>query len=202
MKYMIKILSGFLLSALAMSANVRSAESKQSALLYISPNDYNYSVHLLHPYYDFWFEQGPLVAPIALAMLKEKFEDIALCKANETADTVIKIKPQLFYNPQMRVYHSKLVATVYSGAGHFLGTYVGEAQQQGFSSVDIAIKLHLNKVYSAAMQQLMTKLPHNQAPREAKPYTSLPCAMIGAQAEAGVNFYWNMPYVLVFNLFF
>jgi transcriptional regulator of aromatic amino acid metabolism len=39
------------------------------------------------------------------------------------------------------------------------------------------------------MQQLMTKLPHNQAPREAKPYTSLPCAMIGAQAEAGVNFY-------------
>lgn len=189
MKFMIKILSSFLLSALAISVNVNSAESKPSTLIYISPNDYNYSVRLLHPYYDFWFEQGPLIAPIALVALKEKLGDVTLCKANETADTVIKIKPQLFYNPQMRVYHSKLVATVYSGTGNLLGTYEGEAQQQGFNSVDMAIKLHLNKVYSAAMQQLMTKLPLNQAQDEIKPATNLPCAMIGAQAEASVNFY-------------
>ena len=94
--------------------------AKTNTLLYISPNDYNYSVHLLHPYYDYWFEQGPLIEPIALQALKAKDSDLSICKANETANTIIRIKPNLFYNPQLRVYHSKLVATVYSGSGHLL----------------------------------------------------------------------------------
>jgi hypothetical protein len=69
------------------------------------------------------------------------------------------------------------------------GTYVGEAQQQGFISVDIGTKSHITKAYAAAMQQLMTKLPLNQAAVEAKLETKLPCAMIGAQGEARVNLY-------------
>ncbi len=189
MKFTIRIITSLLIAMLAISTNSQAAEPQAKTLLYISPNDYNYSVHLLHPYYDYWFEQGPLVQPVALAALKEKFGDVGLCKANEMADTIIKIKPYLFYNPQLQVYHSKLVATVYSGNGHLYGTYVGEAQQQGFISVDIGTKSHITKAYAAAMQQLMTKLPLNQAAVEAKLETKLPCAMIGAQGEARVNLY-------------
>ncbi len=171
------------------TTNLYATESNTNTLLYISPNDYNYSVHLLHPYYDYWFAQGPLVEPIAFQALQAKDSELKVCNANETADTIIRIKPYLFYNPQLRVYHSKLEATVYSGSGHVLGTYVGEAQQLGFTSVDNGINYHLNKVYTLAMQDLMTKLVINPKPKSAKDETKLPCGLIGAQVEPKINFY-------------
>jgi hypothetical protein len=166
-----------------------AAESQANTLLYISPNDYNYSVHLLHPYYDYWFAQGPLVEPIALEVLKEKDGMLAMCTSNETADNIIRIKPSLFYNPLLRVYHSRVVATVYSGAGNVLGTYTGEAQQQGFTSVDNGIQFHLNKAYALAMQDLMTKLQISQLPESSKTEAKLPCGLIGAQSEPKISFY-------------
>jgi len=178
-----------LLAISTLVSSLYAAESKSSTLLYISPNDYNYSVHLLHPYYDYWFTQGPLVEPIAFEALKEKFDDLSICKANETADIVIRIKPNVFYNPQMRVYHSKLVATVYNGGGEVLGTYVGKSQQQGFTSVDVGITYLLNKVYGLAMQDLMTKLQTNPKLGNAKSQNKLPCSSIGAQTETKFNLY-------------
>ncbi|MDP3088686.1 MAG: hypothetical protein Q8M99_10930 [Methylotenera sp.] len=166
-----------------------ATESQAKTLLYISPHDYNYSVRLLHPFYDYWFVQGPIVEPIALEVLKDQDSMIAMCTSNETADNIIRIKPSLFYNPQMRVYHSRLVATVYSGAGHVLGTYTGEAQQQGFTSVDSSIQLHLNKAYTSAMQDLMTKLKSVHFSEMAKAETKLPCGIIGAQTEPKISFY-------------
>lgn len=171
------------------TASAYAVESKANTLLYISPNDYNYSVHLLHPYYDYWFEQGPLVEPIALKALKAKDSETTICKANETADTIIRVKPNLFYNPQLRVYHSKLVATVYSGGGNVLGTYVGEAQQLGFNSVDHGITYSLNKVYDLAMKDLMIKLKADPVTTGTSSGSKLPCGLIGAQMEPKINFY-------------
>jgi len=182
----------YMLSFFAVISVITSAyatESRANTLLYISPYDYNYSVRLLHPYYDYWFAQGPIVEPIALKMLKNQDSMLALCTSNETADTIIRIKPSLFYNPQMRVYHSRVVATVYSGAGNMLGTYTGEAQQQGFTSVDNGIQLHLNKAYTSAIQDLMTKLKSVQLSESSKAEAKLPCGIIGAQVEPKMSFY-------------
>ena len=195
MKFNINMLAySMLVALLSATSSSYAVESKVSTLLYISPNYYHYSVHLLHPYYDYWFEQGPLVEPIALKALKEKNGELGLCKANETADIVIRIKPNLFYNPQLRVYHSKLVATVFSGGGNVLGTYVGEAQQQGSNSVDTGITKSLNKVYTLAMQDLMTKLQTNALADSTKTNNAntenkLPCGLIGTQMETQINFY-------------
>lgn len=190
MNLSLRTVSGLgVLIGIALVGSLYTAESKANTLLYISPNDYNYSVRLLHPYYDYWFAQGPLLEPIAFAALKAKINELTICKVNETADTIIRIKPSVFYNPQMRVYHSKLVATVYSGGGNMLGTYIGEAQQQGFISVDNGTKYHLKKVYTLAMNDLMTKLPVNQPAEAAKAETKLACGFIGNQTEPRVNFY-------------
>lgn len=177
------------IGTLAFVSLVSAVEARANTLLYISPNDYNYSVHLLHPYYDYWFEQGPLVEPIARQALQAKYADIALCKANETADNIIRIKPSLFYNPQMRVYHSRLVATIFSGGGNVLGTYVGEAQQLGATSVDVGTKLHLKRSYRLAMQDLMTKLQIDPVAGGVKSENKLPCGIIGGQEESKINYY-------------
>jgi len=158
-------------------------------LLYISPNEYNYSVHLLSPYYDYWFAQGPVVEPIAYQALQSKNGDLALCKANETADRIIRITPHIFYNPQMQVYHSKLEATVYSGGGNVLGNYVGEAQQQGYTSFDTGTRKNINKAYKLAMQDLMTKIDINPASAPAEAGNKLPCGLIGAENKPIINFY-------------
>jgi hypothetical protein len=190
MKITIKIIACIALFAVSNLAGIaNAAESKSSTLLYISPNDYNYSVHLLAPYYEYWFEQGPLLEPIALKALQARGSEIALCQANETAETIIRIKPSIFYNPQMHVYHGRLVATVFSGGGSVLGTYEGKAQQLGFTSFDVGTKYHLNKVYSLAMQDLMTKLDMKLLTENKKVENKLPCGLIGAQNDPKFNFY-------------
>ena len=179
----------FAIAMLSATGSAFAADAKPSTLLYISPNDYNYSVHLLHPYYNYWFTQGPIVEPIAFQALSKKYSTLAMCKNNETAESIIRIKPSLFYNPQSRVYYGKLEATVYSGSGNVLGKYIGEAQQQGYMSVDVGIPLHLNKVYSKAMQILMTKLDAMQVPTLEKSITMLPCGLIASQTEQKIDYY-------------
>lgn len=182
-----------ILASASLSFNASALEIKSSILLYISPMEYSHSVHLLSPYYDYWFEQGPIVEPIALQALKASDASLAMCTANEKADTVIRIKPRIFYNPQMQVYHSKLEATVFSGSGEVIGSYSGEAQQQGYVSFDNATEFHIKKAYGLAMQDLMRNIklqPVNKAADQtAVAASKLPCGMIGNQAEPVFNFY-------------
>ena len=127
--------------------------------------------------------------PIAYNALQAKVSDLALCKANETADRVIRITPYMFYNPQMQVYHSKLEATVYSGGGNVLGNYVGEAQQQGYTSFDTGTRRSINKAYKLAMQDLMTKIGVDPAAAPTEVSNKLPCGLIGAENKPKINFY-------------
>lgn len=181
-----------LLASVSLSFNAVALESKSSTLLYISPTEYNHSVRLLSPYYDYWFEQGPIVEPIALQALKANDASLSMCKANETADTIIRLKPRLFYNPQMRVFYSKLEATVYNGGGELIGNYAGEAQQQGFASIDHATSYHIKKAYALAMKDLMNKIDlkaDSKIDGKTASASKLPCGLIGAQAEPVFNFY-------------
>lgn len=168
-------------------------------LIYISPSDYNHSVRLLHPYYDYWFEQGPIVEPIALAALQASDKNFALCKANETADEVIRIKPSVFYNPLLRVFYTSVSATVFSGSGEQLAVYKGEGQQNGFMAVNHATVMHLTKAYKTAMDDLVKnmiagktadkKSAKTNAQVVAADAKTLPCGLIGQQAEPRFSFY-------------
>lgn len=188
-----KIASLSLLVMTTLSVGVAVAEpvvkAKDNILLLISPYDYKYSAHIGIPYYSYWFEQGPIVEPIAFKALQAQESGLAMCTGNETANTVIRIKPYLFFNLQLSVYHSKLEATVYSGSGSELGHYVGEAQQMGMITGDASVKYNLNKVYTLAMQDLMTKLEIKPLASVVKTESMLPCRLIAGQAEARFGFY-------------
>lgn len=182
------LLTGATLSGSAVAAEP-IVEPASSILLLISPHDYKYSVHIGAPYYNYWFEQGPIVAPIAFKALQAQDAALAMCTGNETANTIIRIKPYLFFNLQLSVYHSKLEATLYSGGGSELASYVGEAQQMGVINGEASVHYNLNKVYALAMQDLMTKLDLKSLASMAKTETMLPCRLIAGQAEARFSFY-------------
>lgn len=194
MKLSFKTLASLsLLSLTALSGGVVAAESvaapASSVLLLISPHDYKYSAHIGVPYYSYWFEQGPIVEPIAFKALQAKDGTLKMCTGNETANSIIRIKPYIFFNLQLGVYHSKLEATLYSGDGSERGRYVGEAQQMGVINGDSSVKYNLNKVYTLAMQDLMKKLDVKSLAGTAKTETMLPCRLIAGQAEARFSFY-------------
>jgi hypothetical protein len=182
------IYQALFLSSVSLSLDAAALESKSNTLLYISPLEYNHSVRLLSPYYDYWFEQGPIVEPIALKALQADHRTLALCTANETADTVIRLKPRIFYNPQMKVYHGKMEATVFSGSGDVLGTYIGEAQQLGYTSFDNGTRYNIEKVYNKAMNNLVAKLDLTH-PANSSGGQKLPCGIIGNQYQPTFNFY-------------
>jgi hypothetical protein len=156
-------------------------------------------VRLLHPYYDYWFEQGPIVEPIAMAALQANDKNIAMCKANETADEVIRIKPSVFYNPLLRVFYTSVSATVFSGNGEQLAVYKGEGQQNGFMAVNHATVMHLTKAYKTAMDDLVKNMTTGKTADKKSAKTNaqvvatdantLPCGLIGQQAEPRFSFY-------------
>lgn len=173
-------------SSLAMHANAVAASS--NTLIYISPTHYEHSVRLLHPFYNYWFKQGPIVEPIVLNALQTGDSNMAICSVGEKASKVVRITPKMFYNPQLRVYHSEMQATVFAGDGTKLGRYVGTAQQPGFVSVDHGLQRHMKQAYQLAMNDLMEKIDlstDGAVVSEVK----LPCNIVGAQIEPKINFY-------------
>ena len=180
----IALLSFFVNSVLGASAY--AGDAKANTLLYISPLEYNHSVQLLTPYHEgYWFEQGPLVEPVAFEALKVQVSDLAMCNGSETADTIIKIKPYLFYNPWPGTYYATLVATVYAAGGETLGVYSGEGKHNapGPSLLEITVPSNLTKTYAFAMEDLMRKLEIKPMAERKKVETVLPCGIIGSQQE-------------------
>jgi len=188
MKKLLSLPSIFL-AGIFLSFQANAVEVKNNTLLYISPSYYQHSVRLLHPYYDYWFAQGPILEPIALQALQAQDASLQLCQAGQTANRIIRITPNIFYNPQMRVYHSQIEANVYSGGGSLLGSYVGKATQQGNNSVDNGLQNHLKSAYTLAMQDLMHKINLNQKASETDSEVKLSCSIIGAQVEPKINLY-------------
>lgn len=161
-------------------------EHKAQTLLYISPMEYTHSVQFHTPYHDgYWFEQGPLIEPVAFEALKAANSDLAMCNGSETADTIIKIKPHIFYNPWPGTYYATLVATVYSAGGEILGVYTGNGKHNapGPASLRITVPSNITSAYESAMQDLMSKLEIKAMNERKKVETVLPCGIIGSQFE-------------------
>jgi hypothetical protein len=142
-------------------AAVEQATAPANLVVYIAPAQYEHPIKLWHFYYSYWFEQGPLAEAAAEDVLGSEYGHVAMCSSNEAGNTLIWLKPSMFYNPHMSTYYGTVTATVFSGSGKLLGTFVGESQKNGF--LDVATSEQIKSTYKLALQDLTTKLNANPA---------------------------------------
>ena len=148
------------LSLLGLSV-VASATPNAKLQVYISPQDYSSAVKLWQYYGDFWFYQGAIVEPIASKSLKEAFGDVTMCKGTQTGNALMWLRPNMFYNPQVRVYYATMTAYIYDANGKPVNQVVGESQVVG--DLDVRPTEAIMKTYHLAMDNLVTKLKADKA---------------------------------------
>lgn len=176
----------FLTCLVSLLVSLPTRASTTETVVYIDPVFYQHHERLLHPYYNYWFSQGPTFETVAVDALKSQLNQVKICQAGQLANQVIALSPTMFYNPQIRRYYSTIKAHVYAGDGQLLAEYQGNGEKDGFQSVDVGIQGDMKAAYVAAMSDLMQTIKLSQD-NVAKSDVQLPCQIVGAQTKP--NYY-------------
>ncbi len=152
-------LSNSALAGNTAEANVTSKANTTSILVYINPIFYGHPIRMLHPYLDYWHMRGPMFEKIAIEALSNAQTSAQICKSNTDTNLTISLEPYIFYNPQMRVFHSEVIANIYAGKLEPIATYKETAQQQG--ELNNVADYYLKLAYKKAMQGIVTKMQAN-----------------------------------------
>lgn len=151
----------FALCALMSNLHAQADEAGSSAsmpkmLMYIQPVEYTNPIQLWHPYYGYWFYQGPVVEAQAMSKLSQAYGDVGVCERNQSGRVLTWIQPSMFYNPQVQNFYGKVTANVYTGMGKFVATYVGEATVYGLLNLGTDDKIA--SAYALALDNMIAKM--------------------------------------------
>lgn len=151
-------LTGTSINALAESQINISTESKPTSnlLVYINPVFYDHPLRMLHPYLDYWHLRGPMFEKVALKVLNDHHSNAAICKTDIATNFTLALEPYMYYNPQMRVFHSDVIAKVYAGKLEPAATYTAKVQQQG--ELSGMAEYSLEHAYEKAMQNIVMQM--------------------------------------------
>ncbi len=180
----------YIFLGVASTVQAKDADSAKM-LVYISPQEYTHSIKLWHYYYSYWFEQGPAVESVALELLSAEYGDVKMCEGNSTGNTLVWIKPRMYYNPQLGIFYGEVTASIYSGSGKPLGSYVGESRRRGF--LDVYPALQVEAAYKVAMENLLIKIKADQALQTAinesvpADETKSPCTIVALLPQPKAN---------------
>jgi len=131
-------------------------------LLYIQPVEYTNPIRLSNQFsYAYWFEQGPVVEPLALKKLNQTFGAVSMCDANQSAKVLVWLQPRMFYNPKVEIFYGQVTANVYTGKGELKSTYVGKSKLHGF--LDIKPAVWIEKSYALAIDKMAAKMQADKA---------------------------------------
>ncbi|MCB5187019.1 hypothetical protein LG200_03240 [Methylobacillus caricis] len=176
------LLTLLLASTFAHAEEVASHDAPSKLVIYISPYEYTNQIKLWHFMKDYWFAQGPLVEPVLTKTLGEKFGEAVMCEAGVTGNVLLWVQPKMFYNPHMRNFYGTIKATVYTGSGRAIASYVGESRYSG--DLDILPANSVQAAYDLAIQRVADKMKADpgiqklidQGISSKESYT--PCAMV------------------------
>jgi hypothetical protein len=176
------MLWSILLSTLTFGSIAYAEPEPADVVVYINPLEYKHPVKLWHFYYDYWYTQGPAVEAVAMGVLDDAYGKVSMCDGNNIGKTLMRIVPNMFYNPHMTMFYGKLTVDVFTGSGKPIATYVTEAKKFGF--LDVAPADKIAAVYREAMQNIVTELKKDPAVQDAITHgvpeseTSTPCSMM------------------------
>ncbi|HEY8119339.1 MAG TPA: hypothetical protein VIE91_08885 [Methylophilaceae bacterium] len=165
------------------------AQDQPKMLVYINPNEFSHEILIHTPYYEHWFSQGPQIEALAKEKLGAEFGDVAMCEGYSSANTVVWIRPSMFYNPIIRTYYGKIVAEVYTSNGASLGKFTVEAKHNG--QIDVNTAGQINETYSSAMTDLVSQMAASSSIHSALdgPATNneskLPCSNVALLSNSG-----------------
>ena len=84
-----------------------------------------------------------------------------MCKGTQTGNALMWLRPNMFYNPQVRVYYATMTAYIYDANGKPVSQVVGESQVIG--DLDVMPTQKITKTYHLAMDNLVAKLKADNA---------------------------------------
>lgn len=195
---MLKMVINFLLALLFVFSGMTQAHEQVTneggttkIAVHIQAQDYIHQIRLWQNFKDYWYAQGPLLEKEAIRELKQSFgeSNALMCDARPTESNVLVwLRPRMFYNPQLQRYYGKVIASVYTGDGKSVATYVGEAQKQGL--LDVYPDRALALVYQSSMQVLIKKMKADTQFQNAmnnKVFLN-PCAIVNLLPEPKIQF--------------
>jgi len=137
--------------------NAGGSSAVANMLLYIQPIEYTNSINVMNHFSRaYWFEQGPVVEPLALKQFNAAFSPVTMCEVGRSAKMIVWLQPRMFYNPQLQMFHGQITANVYTGKGELKSSYVGRSKVHGF--VEIKPEKWIEKSYELALNKVVNKI--------------------------------------------
>jgi hypothetical protein len=162
MNNMTKLISTLCLTLISFtSAHAEPTQLPGNIAVHIAKAHYLHPVRLLHPYLDVWHMKGPLAEKAVMPVLKAHFTNVNECTSDSEASVVLLLEPHVFYNPQLHVFHTQLIAQAYTNNGAPIMHIKKETQELGMlsSTPDFFIEKAYIKAINAVIEALSSEQP-------------------------------------------
>lgn len=143
------------------------AGTQPSLVIQVPDTFHKNPVRLLHPAINYWHDRGESAEEVGLAAFKSQNYNTSSCQADATGQALVVIEPNMFYNPQMGVFHSEIIAKVYtkntadSALGKPLLEVKGLGQSRGWLTYNV--ENFAQRSYRQAFDQVIKQLQQNSA---------------------------------------
>lgn len=143
------------------------ANNEATVVFQVSATFYQHPTRLFHPRINYWHDRGKGAEKAGLAAFQSKHYVTSTCEGDANGQVLIVIVPDMFYNQQMGIFHSKVITKVYKlPAGNEaiekpLLTVTGEGQSRGWVSYNSENFTHIS--YQQAFDRVIKHLQENTA---------------------------------------
>lgn len=153
---MTKFLTLFALYLMLNTITVAAQEKQADVVVHIDAVEYSNPIHLWHPYYSYWYFQGPVFEDIVTEKFNQAYSEVTMCEATQSGKVLLWLKPKMFFNPQMQMYYGKVTANAYTGIGEHVASY--EAESGVWGLIDQQTETRIKQSYALAVDGLIEKM--------------------------------------------
>ncbi len=138
------------------------ALASTSLVVQVPQSYYQNPVQLVHPYLNYWHNRGAVVERLGVSSFENQQYTVNECRQGAQGQALVVLEPNMFYNPRMGMFYSKITAKVYTKAGADAAlvkpALVLKAEGQAVGTLTHNVELFTKRAYQHAFDQLMQQL--------------------------------------------